>query len=83
MEANNLSNTEYKKKKKSYKDAQGTWWTFNSTKKNIETIKKSEMKNVIIKINNTLEGINCRLDEVAEWIKDLENKIAEKKPQIE
>lgn len=41
------------------------------------------MKNAIIKINNTLEGINCRLDEVAEWIKDLENKIAEKKPQIE
>ena len=37
----------------------------NSIKRNIETILKdqSEIKNAICEINNTLEGINSRLDE--------------------
>ena len=46
-------------------------------KKDIETIKKdqSEIKNAIYEINNTLEGRNSRLDEVENWISDLEDKV--------
>ena len=38
--------------------------------KDIETINKDQSE-----INNTLEGINSRLDEAQGWISDLENKI--------
>lgn len=32
---------------------------------------KSEMKNIITKMNNTLEGINSRMDEAEDQISDL------------
>ena len=34
----------------------------------------SEIKNSISEINNTLEGIDCRLDEADDWISDLGDK---------
>ena len=53
-------------------------------KKYIETIKKdqSEMRNAILEINNTLEGINSRLGEAEYCSSDLEGKV-EKKTQAE
>ena len=35
------------------------------------------MRTTIAEINNTLEGINSRLDEAEDLISDLENKVAE------
>ena len=35
------------------------------------------MKNTIMEIKNTLEGINSRVTEAEEWISDLEDKIVE------
>ena len=34
------------------------------------------MKNTITELKNTLEGINSRLDEPADWISNLKDKIA-------
>ena len=51
--------------------------------KDIETIqkkkKKWEIKNAISEINNTLKGINGRLDEAEDWISDLEDEVKRKK----
>ena len=38
------------------------------------------MNNAIYEINNTLEGINSRLDKAEDWISYLENKV-EKTPR--
>ena len=48
----------------------------SSMKKDIETIKKdqSEMRNAILEINNTLEGINSRLGEAEYCSSDLEDR---------
>ena len=43
----------------------------------IETIKKSKMKNIISEMNNALERINSRLDEAEDPKSDLEDKVAE------
>ena len=55
----------------------------------LENIKKSqnEVKNTITEIRNILVGINNRLDDTEEWIRDLENRIvkiiqAEQKKQF-
>ena len=46
-------------------------------KNDIETRKKeqSEIKNAIFEINNTLEGVSSRLDEVQDWISYFEDKV--------
>ena len=36
-----------------------------------------ELKNKQTKVNNTLEGINSRITEAEEWIKDLEDRMVE------
>ena len=49
----------------------------NSMKKDTEIIKKdqSEIKDAISKINNTLEGIKCSLDEGDDQISYLEDEV--------
>ena len=51
-------------------------------KKDIETITKgkSEVKNAVSELNNTVEGINSRLDEPENWISDLEDKVEKNHP---
>ena len=46
-------------------------------KKDMETLNKnqSEVKNTISEMENTVEGIKCRLDEAKDWISDLEDKV--------
>ena len=36
-----------------------------------------EPKSTIIKLRNTLEGLNSRLDDTEEWIRELEDKALE------
>ena len=45
-------------------------------KKDIDTIKKSEMENIICEMK-TREGISNKLDEAEAQIRDLEDKVAE------
>ena len=33
------------------------------------------MKNIVTEIKNTLKGINSRLDDIEEWISDLEDRV--------
>ena len=71
MEANKLPYTEYKQwfirmlKKLSE--------NFNSTKKDRETIQKnkSEMKDTLTKMINNLQGIDSRVDDAENQIRDL------------
>ena len=35
------------------------------------------MKNTITEVKNTVEIINCRLEDAEEWINDLEDKVME------
>lgn len=35
------------------------------------------MNNTIIKIKNTLEGINSRFNDIEEWISEMEDKVVE------
>ena len=67
MEASNLSDKEF---------SVIILRILNSIQKDIEIIKKnqSEKKNAITEINNTLGGINSRLDEAQDRIRDLEDK---------
>ena len=53
----------------------------NSIQEDIETTEKdrSEMKQAILKRNNTLEGINSRLDKGEDPISVLEDKVEKKK----
>ena len=48
-------------------------------KKELENIKnkQKQMKNIITEIKDTLEGINCRLNDTEEWISKLEYRVAE------
>ena len=50
--------------------------TFNKDRKELKS-KKTMMNNKISEIKNSLEGINSRITEAEEWIRDLEDKIAE------
>ena len=43
-----------------------------------ETIKKSEMKDILTEIKNNLQGINCRVDEAENQNNDLEYNEAKK-----
>ena len=53
----------------------------NTMKKDIETMKNNQSnKECKSAIYNTLEGINSRLDEAEDWIRDLEDKV-EKTPK--
>jgi len=38
---------------------------------------QKQMKNIITEIKDTLEGINCRLNDTEEWISKLEYRVAE------
>ena len=58
----------YRVRSNDYKDAQ-------LHEKDIETIKKSEIKKAVFEINNTLEGIWSRLDKAKDRINDLEEKV--------
>ena len=83
MEASKLSDIEFKRMvirilkvlSDNYKELS---WSYNSMKKEIETISKNqeEMKDKIseIKKKNTLEGIISRLDEAEDRISELEDK---------
>ena len=53
-------------------------------KKEIETLNKNQegIKNKILEIKNTLEGITTRLDEAEERISELEDKV-ERNNQVE
>ena len=48
-------------------------------KKELENIKKNQsvLTNTIAEMKNTLEGINCRLDDIEGWISNLEDRIVE------
>ena len=35
------------------------------------------MKNIIIEMKNTLEGINSRLNDTDDWIRELEGRVVE------
>ena len=48
-----------------------------------ETIKKSEMKDILTEIKNNLQGINCRVDEAENQNNDLEYNEAKKNQQKE
>ena len=52
--------------------------SFHSIKKDMENIKKiqSEMKDILIKIKNNLQGNNSRVDEAKDQINDMEYKEA-------
>ena len=39
--------------------------------------KQTERKNTITEIKNTLEGINSRITEAEEWLRDLEERMVE------
>ena len=44
--------------------------------KDLENIQKNQTKmNTIIEMNNTLEGINSRLNDAEEWISMLEDRV--------
>ena len=49
---------------------------FNKELENIKNNQK-QMKNIITEIKDTLEGINCRLNDTEEWISELEGRIVE------
>ena len=49
---------------------------FNKELENIKNNQK-QMKNIITEIKDTLEGINCRLNDTEEWISKLEYRVAE------
>ena len=48
-------------------------------KKQLENIKNNQkqVKNIITEIKDTLEGINCRLNDTEEWISKLEYRVEE------
>ena len=46
-----------------------------SVKNDIETIKQSEIKNIVSEMKNTLEGINSRLDETDNLTSNLQGKV--------
>ena len=45
--------------------------------KDLENLKDKQMNNTITEMKNTLEGINGRINEVEEWISELEDKMVE------
>ena len=89
MEANKLSDTEFKRMVitmlkeliETYKELFGTTTVW---KKEIGTINKNqeEMKSTISEIKNTLEGITRRLDEAEDWINEMEDR-AKRNTQVE
>ena len=49
---------------------------FNKELENIKNNQK-QVKNIITEIKDTLEGINCRLNDTEEWISKLEYRVEE------
>ena len=57
-------------------DAQSKKFKFLT--KELENIKNNQTeKNIITEMKNTLEGINSRLNDTEEWIRELEDRVAE------
>ena len=52
-------------------------WRYKKCLRPRRTTEKTEMKNTITEIKNTLEGINSRVTEAEEWISDLEHRMVE------
>ena len=42
-----------------------------------EVLQNKQMKNAIIEMKNTLEGINIRINEAEKWISELEDRLME------
>lgn len=51
--------------------------TLKGITQNQKVIKNNDMNNTIIKIKNTLEGINSRFNDIEEWISEMEDKVVE------
>ena len=48
-----------------------------SINKDIEELKNKHTNSTITEIKNTLEGINTRISEAEEWIREVEDKMVE------